>query len=96
MFWLLIKILVFVLGVIVLMYGVMEFSQIFGEVLLIFGGLEMWFGLLEVVFVLVGFVVLVWIGFKLFGLFIVFFKFLNGDEMVVLCYFICNWIECGY
>lgn len=96
MLWSLIKILAFVLGVTALTYGAMELSQISGEVLLTFGGLEMRLGPLEVAFALVGFVVLVWIGFKLFGLLIAFLKFLNGDETAVSRYFTRNRIERGY
>ena len=90
MLWSLIKILAFVLGVTALTYGAMELSQISGEVLLTFGGLEMRLGPLEVAFALVGLVVLVWIGFKLFGLLIAFLKFLNGDETAVSRYFTRN------
>ena len=96
MLWSLIKILAFVLGVTALTYGALELGQISGKVLIEFGGIEMRLGPLEVAFALVGFIVLIWITFKLLVLLVAFLKFLNGDETAVSRYFLRNRIERGY
>ncbi len=96
MLWSLFKILAFVLGVTALTYGALELSKLQGEVFITFAGVEMRLGPLEVVFALLGFIVLVWVLFKLVGLLIAFLKFLNGDETAVSRYFARNRLERGY
>ncbi len=96
MLWSLIKILAFVAAVTALTYGGTQLMELDGGLTINTGVEEFTLQPLEVAFGLLAFVFLVWFGFKLIGLLVAMFKFLNGDETAVSRYFDRNRERKGY
>ena len=90
MLWSLVKILAFVVLVTALTYGGVLLMEVPGEVVIDVAGFGMTMSVLELVVVLGLLVALVWLGFKLAGFLVAFFKFLNGDETAISRYFSRN------
>lgn len=87
MLWSLIKILAFVVLVMALTYGATLLLDLNGSATIDIGGRAATFSVIEMVIALIVFVALVWIAFKLIGLLIATFRFLNGDETAISRYF---------
>ncbi|HKL68146.1 heme biosynthesis protein HemY [Salibaculum sp.] len=90
MIWSLVKILAFVVLVTALTYGGVLLMEVPGEVVIDVAGFSMTMSVLELVVVLGLLIALVWLGFKLAGLLVASFKFLNGDETAISRYFSRN------
>lgn len=90
MIWSLIKILAFVAAVMAITYGAMMLLSVDGGATIEIGGQSATFSVLQLVIGLVVMVALVWLMFKLIGLAVASFKFLNGDETAISRYFSRN------
>lgn len=96
MIWSLLKILAFVVLVTAITYGGMLLMDVPGEAVIDVAGVQLTLSVLEMV---IGFVVLVgliWLSFKLLGLAVATFRFLNGDETAISRYFSRNRERKGY
>ena len=90
MLWSLIKILAFVAFVMAATFGASMLLEMDGSATVDIGGIAATFSVIELVIGLIVFVGLVWLAFKLLGLAIATFKFLNGDETAISRYFSRN------
>ncbi|WP_296418374.1 heme biosynthesis protein HemY [Pseudooctadecabacter sp.] len=90
MLWSLIKILAFVAVVMAVTFGATMLMDMDGSATFDIGGQAATLSVLELFVALVVFVALVWLVFKLIGLAIATFKFLNGDETAISRYFSRN------
>lgn len=96
MFWLLIKILLFVVVIVGFIFGVGYLMESDGGVMLIVVGVEYMLSLLMLVIVLGVLFVVFWVFFKFLLFLVVMFKFINGDEIVLSWYFDCSCEWCGF
>lgn len=96
MIWSLAKIIFFVVAVAALALGAGWLLEADGGVRVIVGGQEVTLGPLQSVIALVLLVLAVWIGLKLLGMVIAFWKFLNGDETALSRYFARNKAAKGF
>lgn len=96
MIWSLIKIIIFVVAVAALALGAGWLLEAEGGIRVIFGGQEYTLPPLQSVIALILLVLVIWIGLKLFGLLIAFWKFLNGDETALSRYFARNKAAKGF
>lgn len=90
MLWSLIKILAFVAIVTAATFGVTLLMDVPGEAVIDVAGYEMTLSVVELVIGLIILVALIWVMFKLIGLAVAAFKFLNGDETAISRYFSRN------
>lgn len=90
MLWSLLKILAFVVLVMAATYGATMLLDMEGSATVDIGGVAATFSVIELVIGLIVFIALVWLAFKLIGLAIATFKFLNGDETAISRYFSRN------
>ena len=81
------KILFFVAIVAALALGVERLMQIEGGAVVEIAGQEFELSVLHLVLGAIVIIFLVWLGFKIFGLLVATFKFLNGDETAISRYF---------
>jgi len=96
MLWSLVKILAFVAVVMAATFGATMLLDMDGGARFEFEGQEMSFSIIETVIGLIILVALVWLVFKLIGLAVATFKFLNGDETAISRYFSRNRERKGY
>lgn len=96
MIWSLVKIIVFVVAVAALALGAGWLLESEGGVRVIFGGQEYTLDPLESVIALILLVLAIWIGLKLLGLLVAFWKFLNGDDTALSRYFARNKAAKGF
>lgn len=96
MLWSLVKILAFVAVVIAATFGATMLLDMEGSATIDVGGVAATFSVIEIVIGLIVLVALVWLAFKLIGLAIATFKFLNGDETAISRYFSRNRERKGY
>lgn len=96
MLWSLLKILAFVIAVIAVTYGGTMLMNMDGSATVDIGGQSATFTVLQLVIGLIVFIALVWLMFKLIGLAVATFKFLNGDETALSRYFTRNRERKGY
>ena len=96
MIWSLVKIIIFVVGVAALALGAGWLLESEGGVRVIFDGQEYTLGPLQSVIALILLVLAIWIGLKLLGLLVAFWKFLNGDETAISRYFARNKAAKGF
>ncbi|SLN33098.1 heme biosynthesis protein HemY [Pseudooctadecabacter jejudonensis] len=90
MLWSLIKILAFVAVVMAATFGATMLMDMEGSATFDIGGQAATLSVLELFIAFIVLVVLVWLTFKLIGLAIATFKFLNGDETAISRYFSRN------
>lgn len=90
MLWSLVKILAFVAFVMAATFGASMLLEMDGNATVDIGGQSATFSVIELVIGLIILVALVWLTFKLIGLAIAAFKFLNGDETAISRYFSRN------
>lgn len=90
MIWSLVKILAFVAFVMAATFGATMLMDMDGSATVDIGGMAATFSVIELVIGLIVFVGLVWIMFKLIGLLVATFRFLNGDETAISRYFSRN------
>lgn len=90
MLWSLLKILAFVVVVMAATYGASMLLEVEGGGSIEIGGISASFSVMELVIGLLILVLAVWLLFKLIGLAIATFKFLNGDETAISRYFSRN------
>jgi len=90
MLWSLVKILLFVAVVTAATFGATMLMDMEGGATIDIGGVSATFSTIEMVVGLVVLVGLVWLLFKLLGLAVATFKFLNGDETAITRYFSRN------
>ncbi|MEL6959456.1 MAG: heme biosynthesis HemY N-terminal domain-containing protein [Pseudomonadota bacterium] len=90
MLWSLIKILAFIAVVMAATFGATMLLDMDGSATVDIGGRAATFSVIEMVIALIIFVALVWLSFKLIGLAVATFKFLNGDETAISRYFSRN------
>lgn len=86
MLWSLLKILVFIAAVAALTFGASRLLDAGEGVRIVFGNTEFSIGLLQVVILAVVALAAAWVLFKLVGLVIALFRFLNGDETAMTRY----------
>ncbi len=96
MLWSLVKILAFVAFVMAATFGATMLLDMEGSATIDVGGQAATFSVIEMVIGLIVLVALVWLGFKLIGLAVAAFKFLNGDETAISRYFSRNRERKGY
>ncbi len=96
MLWSLIKILLFVAAIAGLTLGAGYLMEAGSGVRIAIAGMEFTLGPLQAVIAAIIFLALIWVLFKLVGLLIAVFKFLNGDETAVSRYFDRNREKKGY
>ncbi|WP_281981102.1 heme biosynthesis protein HemY [Thalassorhabdomicrobium marinisediminis] len=96
MLWSLIKILAFVAFVMLATYGATLLLDMQGSATIDIGGVAASFSVIEMVIGLILLVALVWLAFKLIGLLIATFRFLNGDETAISRYLSRNRERKGY
>lgn len=96
MLWSLVKILAFVAFVTAATFGATMLLDMEGSATIDIGGSAATFSVIEMVLALIVLVALVWLTFKLIGLAIATFKFLNGDETAISRYFSRNRERKGY
>ncbi|MFT5867380.1 MAG: HemY protein [Gammaproteobacteria bacterium] len=96
MLWSLIKILAFVGVVMAATFGATMLLEMEGSTTIDIGGQAASFSVIEMVIGLIVLVAVVWLVFKLIGLAIAAFKFLNGDETAISRYFSRNRERKGY
>jgi len=96
MLWSLIKILAFVVVVMAATFGATMLMDMEGSATFDIGGQAATLSVLQLFVALVILVALVWLTFKLLGLAIATFKFLNGDETAISRYFSRNRERKGY
>lgn len=96
MLWSLIKILAFVAVVMAATFGATMLLDMEGSATIDIGGRAASFSVIEMVIGLIVLVALVWLAFKLIGLAVAAFKFLNGDETAISRYFSRNRERKGY
>ncbi|SLN30362.1 heme biosynthesis protein HemY [Roseisalinus antarcticus] len=87
MLWSLIKILAFVAAVMALTWGAILLLEVQAGATITMGGYEITLTALQMTIAAIVLVVLVWLFFKLVGLLVATFKFLNGDETAISRYF---------
>lgn len=90
MLWSLVKIMAFVAVVMAATFGATLLMDMDGSATVDLGGQSATFSVLQLVIGLVVLVALVWLVFKLLGLAVATFKFLNGDETAISRYFSRN------
>lgn len=90
MLWSLVKILAFVVVVMAATFGAVTLLEMEGSATIDVGGVAATFSVIEMVIALIVLVALIWVLFKLIGLLIATFKFLNGDETAISRYFSRN------
>lgn len=90
MLWSLVKILAFVAFVMAATFGATMLLDMEGSATIDVGGQAATFSVIEMVIGLIVLVALVWVVFKLLGLAVATFKFLNGDETAISRYFSRN------
>ncbi|MEM6660424.1 MAG: heme biosynthesis HemY N-terminal domain-containing protein [Pseudomonadota bacterium] len=96
MIWSLFKIIFFVCAVAALALGAGYLLEAEGGLTVVVGGREYPFGPLESVIALIVLVLVIWIGLKVLGLLVAFWKFLNGDETALSRYFARNKAAKGF
>jgi HemY protein len=96
MLWSLVKILVFVAAVMAATFGAIMLLEMEGSATIDIGGQAASFSVIEMVIGLIVLVASIWLVFKLIGLAIATFKFLNGDETAISRYFSRNRERKGY
>ncbi|MBU2992350.1 heme biosynthesis HemY N-terminal domain-containing protein [Octadecabacter sp. 1_MG-2023] len=96
MLWSLIKILAFVAVVMAATFGATMLMDMDGSATIDIGGQAATFSVIEMVVGLIVLVALIWLMFKLIGLAVATFKFLNGDETAISRYFSRNRERKGY
>jgi HemY protein len=96
MIWSLVKVILFVLLIAALTLAAGMLADTGGAIRVTMLGKEFTLRPLQAVVVALIFVALVWIGFKLFGLLMATFRFLNGDETAISRYFDRNRERKGY
>jgi HemY protein len=96
MLWSLVKILAFVAVVTAATFGAIMLLEMEGSATIDIGGQAASFSVIEMVIGLIVLVGLIWLVFKLIGLAIATFKFLNGDETAISRYFSRNRERKGY
>jgi len=96
MLWSLVKILAFVVVVVAATYGVILLMDMEGSATFDIGGVAATLSVLELVIAAIVVVALIWLTFKLIGLAVATFKFLNGDETAISRYFSRNRERKGY
>ncbi|MCF2905996.1 heme biosynthesis protein HemY [Octadecabacter sp. CECT 8868] len=96
MLWSLIKILAFVAVVMAATFGATMLMDMDGSATIDIGGQAATFSVIELVIGLIVLVALIWLMFKLIGLAVATFKFLNGDETAISRYFSRNRERKGY
>ena len=90
MLWSLVKILAFVVVVMAATFGATMLMDMEGSATIDIGGQAATFSVIELVVGLIVLVALTWMVFKLIGLAVATFKFLNGDETAISRYFSRN------
>ena len=90
MLWSLIKILAFVAAVMAATYGATLLLDMDGNATFDIGGVSATLSVLELVIAFIVLVALIWLTFKLIGLAVATFRFLNGDETAISRYFSRN------
>jgi len=90
MLWSLVKILAFIVVVMAATFGATMLLDMEGGATIDIGGQAATFSIIEMVIGLIVLVALVWLAFKLIGLLVASFKFLNGDETAISRYFSRN------
>lgn len=96
MLWSLVKILAFVGAVMAATFGATMLLEMEGSATIDIGGQAASFSVIEMAIGLIILVALVWLVFKLVGLAVASFKFLNGDETAISRYFSRNRERKGY
>ncbi len=96
MLWSLLKILAFVAVVMAATFGATMLLDMEGSATIDIGGMAATLSVLELVIGLIVLVAFVWLLFKLIGLLIATFHFLNGDETAISRYFSRNRERKGY
>jgi len=96
MIWSLVKILAFVVAVMAATYGATLLLDMEGSATFDVGGVAATLSVIELVIAAIVLVGLIWLSFKLIGLAIATFKFLNGDETAISRYFSRNRERKGY
>ncbi|KAA9007142.1 heme biosynthesis protein HemY [Histidinibacterium aquaticum] len=96
MLWSLIKILAFVAAVMALTWGAILLLEVPASATMTAGGYEISLSALQLVIAAIVLVALIWLAFKLIGLLVATFKFLNGDETAISRYFSRNRERRGY
>ena len=96
MLWSLVKILAFVAFVMAATFGATKLLDMDGSATIDIGGQAATFSVIELVIGLIVLVALVWLTFKVIGLAIATFRFLNGDETAISRYFSRNRERKGY
>lgn len=96
MLWSLVKILLFVAAIMALTFGVTLLMGVEGGAVVEIGGKSYTFSVLDMVIAAILLVALIWLTFKLIGLLVATFKFLNGDETAISRYFARNRERRGY
>ncbi len=96
MLWSLVKILAFVAAVMAATYGATLLLDMDGSATFDIGGRAATLSVLELVIAAIVLVGLIWLAFKLIGLAVATFKFLNGDETAISRYFSRNRERKGY
>lgn len=87
MLWSLIKILAFVAAVMALTWGAILLLDVDAGATITMAGYEITLSALQLTIAAILLVALVWLGFKIVGLLVATFKFLNGDETAISRYF---------
>jgi len=96
MLWTLVKILAFVAAVMALTWGAILLLEVEAGATITMGGVEITLTALQMVIAAVILVGLIWLLFKLVGLSVALFRFLNGDETAITRYFNRNRVKRGY
>lgn len=96
MLWSLIKILAFVVAITVATYGATLLLDMEGSATFDLGGKAATLSVIQLVIASIVLVGLLWLAFKLIGLAVATFKFLNGDETAISRYFSRNRERKGY
>ncbi|MDA9208299.1 heme biosynthesis protein HemY [Octadecabacter sp.] len=96
MIWSLVKILAFVIAVMAATYGATLLLDMEGSATFDIGGQAATLSVIELVIGAIVLVALIWLAFKLIGLAVASFKFLNGDETAISRYFSRNRERKGY
>lgn len=96
MLWSLVKILAFVVAVMAATYGATLLLDMEGSATFDVGGVAATLSVIELVIAAFILVALIWLTFKLIGLAVAGFKFLNGDETAISRYFSRNRERKGY
>jgi len=96
MLWSLVKILAFVVAITVATYGATLLLDMEGSATFDVGGKAATLSVIELFIAAIVLVGLLWLAFKLIGLTVATFKFLNGDETAISRYFSRNRERKGY